>query len=290
MPARTRSERANAPTRQQSATATAAGPQRSNKREQRPNDAGSARSVQSLERAFELLERLAEAGGSASLSELAGSSGLPLATIHRLMGTLVGRGYVRRVSARRYALGPRLVRLGEQATRMLGAWAERYLRELVELTGETANLAVLEGDRVIYLAQAPGRHSMRMFTEPGRRVDPHCTAVGKAMLAKLPWPQVQELLSRTGMTRYTPATITDPNEFAAHLETVRQQGFALDEGEQEVGVRCIAVAVADTPSPTALSVSGPKARLTDQAISTMAPALARIAKELTAELSAADEG
>lgn len=244
--------------------------------------------MQSLDRAFELLERLADAGGSSSLSELAAASALPLATIHRLLASLVAQGYVRRAPGRRYALGPRLIRLGDGAARVVGAWAQRYLHELVELTGETANLAGFEGDRVVYLAQAPGRHSMRLFTEPGRRVDPHCTAVGKAMLAQLSPGEVREILDRTGMTAYTPTTITDPARFEAHLETVRQQGYAIDEGEQEVGVRCLAVAVIEAPTPTAISVSGPPGRLTDQAIGAMVPVLSRVAKELSAAFDASD--
>ena len=138
--------------------------------------------VQSLERAFDLLERMADAGGEVGLSELSASSGLPLPTIHRLMRTLLASGYVRQQPNRRYALGPRLIRLGESASRLLGTWARPYLAELVEATGETANMALLDGDEVVYVAQVPSRHSMRMFTEVGRRVLPHSTGVGKALV------------------------------------------------------------------------------------------------------------
>ena len=140
--------------------------------------------VQSLQRAFDLLERLADAGGEASLSELAAVSGLPLPTIHRLIRTLVTLGYVRQNSNRRYTLGSRLIRLGETASRQFGTWARPFLARLVDQVGETANLAVMDGDEVVYVAQVPSRHSMRMFTEVGRRVHPHCTAVGKALLAR----------------------------------------------------------------------------------------------------------
>ena len=142
--------------------------------------------VQSLERAFDLLERMADAGGEVGLSELAASSGLPLPTIHRLMRTLVSCGYVRQQPNRRYALGPRLIRLGESAARLLGTWARPYLARLVEETGETANMALLDGDEIVYVAQVPSKHSMRMFTEVGRRVLPHSTGVGKALLAHTP--------------------------------------------------------------------------------------------------------
>jgi len=250
---------------------------------------GGANSVQSLARAFELLELLADAGGSQGLSQLSASSGLPLTTIHRLMSTLVQQGYARHETSRRYALGPRLIRLGAAASHMLGSWAKPHLAELVEITGETANLAVLEGDRVVYLAQAPGKHSMRMFTEPGRQVDPHCTAVGKAMLAWLPERQVRDLLTRTGMAARTPNTITNPDLLVAHLGVIRQQGFAVDEGEQEVGVRCVAVAVPDSPSLAAISVSGPQARVTEQALMMIVPALQRVAAELSHEFAAQED-
>src|SRR5690606_10604203 len=137
--------------------------------------------VQSLDRAFCLLEIMAEAGGETSLSELAQSSGLPLPTIHRIVRTLVSNGYARQQPSRRYALGPRLIRLGETASRALGSWARPYLAELTEATGETSNMAVLDGEQIVYVAQVPSQHSMRMFTEVGRRVDAHATAVGKAV-------------------------------------------------------------------------------------------------------------
>ena len=204
--------------------------------------------VQSIERAFDLLEMLADAGGALGLSELATISGLPLPTVHRLMRTLVNRGYVRQEASRRYTLGSRLIRLGETSSRMLGTWLRPFLAQLVRQTGETANLAMLDGDEVVYIAQVPSPHSMRMFTEPGRRVRPHCTAVGKALLAQLPPGEARALLERDGMPAYTPTTITDPDLLLAHLEVIRKQGYAVDEGEQEIGVRCFAVAVPDAPA------------------------------------------
>jgi IclR family transcriptional regulator, acetate operon repressor len=251
-----------------------------------PQNGTSAGSVQSLERAFELLELLADAGGAQGLSQLSSSSGLPLTTIHRLMGTLVRLGYVRRGGSRRYVLGPRLIRLGETASQLLGSWAKPHLAELVELTGETANLAMLDGGSVVYLAQAPGRHSMRMFTEPGRRVEPHCTAVGKAMLAQLPEDRVREILRGNGMPAKTAATITDPDLLVAHLGVIRRQGHAVDEGEQEVGVRCVAVAIPDAPTLAAISVSGPQARMGEDAMRTIVPALQRVAADLAKDFSA----
>lgn len=217
--------------------------------------------VQSLERAFDLLEVLADAGGVLGLSDLAARSGLPLPTIHRLVRTLVPLGYLRQDASRRYTLGPRLIRLGETAGRLLGSWARPYLAELMESTGETANLAVLESGEVVYVGQVPSRHSMRMFTEVGRRVQPHCTAVGKALLAQLPEDQAARALGTGPLTAHTAHTVTEPAELLRQFARIRDQGYAVDDQEQELGVRCIAVVVPGAPTATALSVSGPEARI-----------------------------
>ncbi|GAA2057776.1 IclR family transcriptional regulator [Streptomyces carpaticus] len=241
--------------------------------------------VQSLERAFSLLEHMADAGGEIGLSELAAAGGLPLPTIHRLMRTLVSCGYVRQQANRRYALGPRLIRLGEAAARPLATWARPQLARLVEETGETANMALLDGDEVVYVAQVPSRHSMRMFTEVGRRVLPHTTGVGKALLADLPEEQVRALLARTGMPASTERTITTPDAFVRALRTVRERGYAVDDNEQEIGVRCIAVRVPDSPTATAISISGPAGRVTEHSTERFAPILRAVAGDLSAALA-----
>ncbi|MFH8410304.1 IclR family transcriptional regulator [Streptomyces sp. NPDC018019] len=249
----------------------------------RPAAAGGG--VQSLERAFDLLERMADAGGEVGLSELSTSSGLPLPTIHRLMRTLVACGYVRQQPNRRYALGPRLIRLGESASRLLGTWARPYLARAVEETGETANMALLDGDEIVYVAQVPSRHAVRMFTEVGRRVLPHSTGVGKALLAGHPPQEVRALLGRTGMPAATEKTITDPDAFLDALEEVRRAGYAMDDNEQEIGVRCIAVPVPDSPTAAAISISGPTGRVTEASIDKIVPVLQEIAGELSVALA-----
>jgi len=142
-------------------------------------------SVQSVERAFELLEIIASAGPSIAFGELAARAELPQPTIHRLVRTLLNAGYVRQLPNRRYALGPKLIRLGEHAARLIGSWSRPHLAGLVERTGESANMAVLDNDMAVYVAQVPSPHSMRMFTEVGRRVHMHSTGVGKALLMQL---------------------------------------------------------------------------------------------------------
>ena len=126
-------------------------------------DKGATRSgtVQSIERAFGLLETMADHGGMMGLSQLAAESGLPLPTIHRLLRTLVDLGYLRQDAGRQYVLAPRLIRLGESSGAMLSVWAKPHLDHLVAELGESANLAMLDGDQIVYVAQAQSRRGAR---------------------------------------------------------------------------------------------------------------------------------
>lgn len=242
--------------------------------------------VRSLHRALDLLELLAARGGTAGVADLAAETGLALPTVHRLLRTLLERGYVRQLRDRRYALGLALVPLGSVSGAVVGVGpaTESTLRGLVDALGESANLAVLDGDEVAYVAQVPGRHAMRMFTEVGRRVAPHCTAVGKALLARLPEEQVADLVGRTGLAARTAHSLTTLQGLLAELEAVRERGYALDGEEQEVGVRCVAVAVPGTPLPLGLSVSGPAPRVTDELVDRAVPLLGDAARSLAASL------
>jgi len=105
---------------------------------------------------------------------------------------------------------------------------------------QTANLASLDGDQIVYISQVPSKHSVRMFTEVGRRVL-HCTAVGKAIMADMLPGEVHDLLRRTGMPGHAERTITDPDILAEQLRRSAEHGCAIDNGEQELGVRCVAV-------------------------------------------------
>ncbi|MFD1507016.1 IclR family transcriptional regulator [Georgenia yuyongxinii] len=240
--------------------------------------------VQSVDRAIELLEILTDLGGDAALSQLATRSGLPLPTIHRLMRTLVNRGYARQLPSRRYTLGPRLIRLGEGAGRQLGAGARPYLEQVAGELGETANMAMIDGDMAVYVAQASSSRSMRTFTEVGRRVYCHCTGVGKMLLAQLPDTAVREIVSRVGMPAATNVSITHVEALLVELDKIRDRGYSVDDGEQEVGVRCFAVAVPGAPTPSAVSVSGPAARVTFEFGKRAVPLLHELAKQAAGQL------
>lgn len=239
--------------------------------------------VQSVDRALDVLEALAQAEQPIGVGEVADLTGLPQGTVHRLLQSLQQRGYVRREASRKYSVGTAAVRLADAAQRSLARGARPHLAELVSLCGETANLAVLEGDDVVYVAQVSSPHTLRMFAEVGRHVPPHSTAVGKVLLAAMPRERALAVLERTGLPARTPATITDPVAFASELDLVASRGWAGDEEEQESGVRCVAVPV-EGPGPTlaALSLSGPAERFLGGRTPGLVDAMKLVAAEFAA--------
>lgn len=250
------------------------------------SDALPSGGVQSVHRAFDLVEIVAANGGHMAIGEIAGTSEIPLPTIHRLLKTMVERGYMRQLPNRRYALGFRFVPLGAKASSLVGVNTDALLAELVSQLGETANLAILSGGHAEYVAQVPSQHAMRMFTEIGRQVELHCSGVGKALLAQLDDAQVRSIIDRVGLPAHTSNTLTSEAALFADLAAIRERGYAIDEQEREAGVRCLAVPVAsELMSWMAMSVSGPVTRMTDEVISRAIPLLQSTAARLSAELS-----
>lgn len=242
--------------------------------------------IHAVDRALRLLILIADAGGIVSASDLSASAGLPLPTTHRLLQALRGRGFVRQSFDRRYAIGGELIRLGYVGRSLLGGIALPHLERVVTATKESANLATIDGRFVVYLAQFQAPRSMRMFTEPGSRVPAHGTAVGKAMLAGMSDESIRQRIGGN-LERLTSRTIVDMNSLLVELETVRQRGYALDEGENEEGVCCVAVPVSTSSEAYAMSVSGPASRMSkaamDRAIHALRESSASLASDLLRE-------
>lgn len=245
--------------------------------------------VQSVDRALDLLETLARSDRAMGVGELAAATGLPQGTAHRLLRSLQGRGYIRHDLSRKYSLGPAAFRLRDGAQRSLAQIAAPYLRAMVEYAGETANLSVLEGDDVVYIAQVPSPHTLRMFAEVGRHVPPHTTASGKVLLSGLPADRVAALLRRTGLPGTTPNSITDVETLFGELEQTRERGWGVDEEEQELGVRCVAVPIGrGSDVIAALSLSGPAERFAGAAQTGVVEEMARLAAGFADEVLGAE--
>lgn len=243
--------------------------------------------VQSVGRALDILEAIDAAGGEMALVEMSNVSGLPMPTIHRIVRTLADRGYLRQLPDRRYAFGSRLIPLGATALLAFGSRSAPELGRIVKEFGETANLATLDGDQLVYVGQVPSPHAMRMFTDIGRRVQPHCRAAGKAMLAQLPDSEVLTILSRTGMPMVTEKTIAEPAAMLTELARIRKNGYAIEDGEMELGVSCLAVAIPSRTTLMSISMSAPASRLTPAVRKRAVPFLQKVAAQLATDLDSA---
>jgi IclR family acetate operon transcriptional repressor len=224
-------------------------------------------SVQSVSRAFDILEALA-GSDDLGVTELATRTGLVPSTAHRLLATLAKRGYVsQRVDSGRYALGYKLVELAnglEQGLARLRRVARPHLESVQRATEETTNLVVLDGDRVIYVDQVPGTRSVRMFTIVGAAALAHTTAAGKAILAFGPPEVVAALYSDNGeLERLTSRTLPTLEALQEDLARTARRGYAIDSEEHEEGVSCIAAPVLDRDDRprAAISISAPTARV-----------------------------
>lgn len=250
--------------------------------------------VQSVERTLDILESLVDFGSEVGLVEISQAVTLPLATVHRLLGTLIRRGYVKQNRQnRKYALGFRALQMGNDMRQRfsLRLEARPFLHRLMERTGESANLAVLDDGEVVYIDQAQSSKILRMFTQLGNRVPAHSTGSGKVMLAFGPPETAEGVLRRYGMPARTPNTITDPARFREELSRIRAQGYALDDEEHEEGVRCIAVPVRDGSGQVvaSLSVSGPATRLNDAQVREYTSEIVDCGMQLSARLGYAGE-
>jgi IclR family acetate operon transcriptional repressor len=246
--------------------------------------------VQAVERALRLLQALADddSDRTRGIAELAEATGLTPPTVHRLMATLMAHGFVRQeLSSRRYVLGPAVIRLGSRAIQLLGGWVRPYLVKVADATGESVDFALLEEGQVVYLAHvASPRHRMRMVTEVGLRLPPHATASGKVLLAGLSPERLDDVLERNGLPRRTEFTITDESRLRRELEAIAEQGFAVDEAEDELGVVCIAIPIRLAGAVVAaMSTSAPAGRVAGMDRAVLVSTMREVGEALEAELS-----
>jgi DNA-binding IclR family transcriptional regulator len=226
-------------------------------------------SVQAVERALKILLILTEAGEPLTLTQIRDRTELNISTVHRLLHTLMNYGFISQDKDNgKYLLGLRTFEVGQAALYSLDVRkiARPYLQELVDRCNETTNLAILDQDEVVYIDQIESLSMMKLFARVGSRGPAHCTGAGKAMLAQLTDRELERFLQRKSpLIKFTSYSITDPAKLKEEMTKIRNNGFALDNGELEEGVRCVAVAVKgfENKMIAAISVSGPDTRLTD---------------------------
>ncbi|MEM6579146.1 MAG: HTH-type transcriptional regulator BhcR [Pseudomonadota bacterium] len=246
--------------------------------------------IKSLDRAMELLEHLSTLSG-ATLSELASDLDQSTATVYRILITLEGRGLVELDGENQvWHVGPRAFLIGAKYLRRTSVVdrARPILRALMEETGETANLAVARDGHVMFVGQVECHHSVRAFFPPGSLSPMHASGIGKALLAAMPEPVLDAHLSTHNLEGFTEYTITQPDQLRASLSEIREAGFAIDEQEKNIGMRCIAAAVYDWngDAVAGVSVSGPTSRVREEETPRLAAAVTKAARELSSALGA----
>ena len=263
-----------------------------------PNNRAGDGKNQSLTRALTLLERLSAAPDGVNLTDLSQQLGMPAATVHRLLSTFEELDFVEQdAELGLWFVGLKTFTVGNAFLnrRDFVASARPHMQRLVEQCGETVNLGVIDQGEVVFISQVESREVMRMIVRLGSRSPIHASGVGKALLASMQEQQVTRILQLRGLARFTDHTIDSPAPLHAELEQVRQQGYALDDEEHAVGLRCVAAPIFDENGQAlaAISLSGPKARIVDSRLSELGNAIRQTAVEITQVLGGripADQG
>lgn len=245
--------------------------------------------VQSLTRGLTLLEKLAETEGGITLTEISHRVNLPPSTAHRLLNTLADMGFVYQakdsglwyVGLKTYRVGCAFV-----SNRDFVGESHAYLRKLMEASGETANLSILDGTYACFIAQVQCHEVMRMLVRLGSRIPAHASGSGKAMLSALPEDELAIVLRDSHLVQLTTKTITDPDKLRQQFAAIRARGYSYDDEENAMGLRCVAAPIYDEFAEPlgAISLAGPIARLTDERILKLGPLVAHTAREITEKL------
>lgn len=247
------------------------------------------RDIQSLANGLDILDILVEADRPQGVTELARKLDLDKSTVYRLLSTLAGRSYIiQDIDTRRYLPSLKIVSHARKVINdiQLRSVAKPYLKRLTKLTGESSDLAILAGIRVVYIDHEDSEASLNVQAEIGQVSPPHCTALGKALTVEFSADQIKNLYKDSELYGYTSRTITAVDELIAHLETVKKRGFALDEEEYNFGVSCIAAPIYDHNNNViaAVGISGPSIRITSDRILQLAPNVVDAAREISRKI------
>jgi IclR family KDG regulon transcriptional repressor len=212
-------------------------------------------------------------------------------TVYRFLNSLKELGFVRQdPETEQYSMTLKIFELGTAVLDRLELWqeAQSIVKQVAKATRETVHLASLEGEDLVYIGKIDSIQTLRvsMLSQIGKSVPTYCTGLGKTLLAHLTPDQVTEILTREKMVRFTEQTITNRADLDRELETIRSAGYAVDNEEHEIGVRCVAAPVYDNTGEViaAISISVPSVRLTEADIPRYADTVMRAAREISRRL------
>jgi DNA-binding IclR family transcriptional regulator len=242
--------------------------------------------MKSLEKAIDIIELISDSTGL-GVREISARTGYPPATVHRIVAALADRKYLQQdPRTKNYTLAPHFMALGERAQKQfdLVPVARVHLENLLRQTGENANLTVRDGWEVVYIDHLhSNEHSLQLFTRLGARVPLYCCGVGKMFMSYFTEEELDRYLASSEFHPYTPYTFTEPKRMREEIALIRKQGYAIDDQEKEMGVRCVAAPIMGRGNEmvASLSVSGATQRVSDDRL----PALAALVMECGVRIS-----
>ena len=245
--------------------------------------------MKSLNKALDVIELIAE-NGTIGVRELAQISGLPPATAHRIVASLLNRGYLSKDDRTcRYALSPKFLVLGEKVQQQIDivSIARPCLEKLMAETRENANLCIRDGHHVVYIDHVGSPdHNLRIFTKLGGSAPLYASGVGKVFLSWLSESRFQRYIEAVELRSYTPNTLTTEQQLREQIQTIRENGYAVDNQEKELGVRCVAAPILDHNNQiqAAVSVSGAAQRITMKRLPALAKQVVAVAYQLSAAI------
>jgi IclR family acetate operon transcriptional repressor len=215
----------------------------------------------SVLRSFAILEYLANAEAPKELGVISRDLNMNKSTVYRFVNTLEKIGYVSKgVQAGSYSLGSKVVWLASKFLDNLDIHrlARPYLEALAQKTGETVHLAILDDYQVVYIDKIDGKQPVKMASRVGNRMPAHSTGLGKALLSSLDESKWEEYVENAGLQPFTSQTIVDPETFYQHMRLTKERGYAIDNCENEEGIRCVGVPIVDhtNKAVAALSITG----------------------------------
>lgn len=245
--------------------------------------------IQVADRLFQTLETLAFHGPT-GLMELSSELNLHKSTVHRILNSLIYMGYARQdAETNKYSLTYKIVEISNQILNKTDIIdiLRPHLKKLVNETGETVHLVSLDGNEAVYIDKVESfQNSVRMVSKVGSRIPLYCSGVGKAMMAEMEQERIKKIWDRSEIKRMTEHTITEYSDFLEILEKVKEQGYAMDNEENEIGVRCIAASLKDYRGKPqyAFSISVPVNRLPDERVEELACAVLKAKEEMMKEV------
>ena len=256
------------------------------------DDKAAQNTIKSLDRALEVLVQLGKMQGS-TLSEIAAELGQSPATVYRVLTTFQGRGFADFDEQNQvWSIGPAAFLTGLQFLRRtsLVERARPIMRDLMEATGETANLGIERDGKVLFLGQVETHATIRAFFPPGTASAMHASGIGKALLCRMDDQRQRAVLAAGKLEQFTPHTLTDPEEMIADLHAAKARGYAVDGEERNLGMRCIAAPVYNVFGEVVagISVSGPTTRISEDRIGDLAQPVMEAAARLTVAIGGND--